>query len=352
MEGQDKNFLQKVHKLNQFLNRPDVVTQVTMTMKDIFFESAGAMFQVMHFPGLRSADDYGRASSAFGFRNAAVAESMLNHSSAATLPTSLTDICLTNPAGKRDELLTKKTCKAVYQCVRGYMGDDIYSYPAMLAQELLRVALEHNEMKDEIYLTVIKQITENPSESSAHKGFDLLGICLQSFAPSDLFVNYMEFFLREKAPPGSNLVQQLHMISAEETCEKQLSLAEIGQATGKQIESGWLYLRSGDLFPTYNYRWFLLEDATLRYFIEEGGVQKKEKAEIDVRKIQELEPLTHSTTKGKGYAKLDAFCKPKFCFDVHMVNKTKHRLVTDSEEDRERWLLALREAKSASWASS
>ena len=49
--------------------RSDRVTDITMVMKELFFEGAGDMFNLKHYPGLRSADDYGRASSSMGFKN-------------------------------------------------------------------------------------------------------------------------------------------------------------------------------------------------------------------------------------------------------------------------------------------
>jgi len=69
---QEKAFLNKAHRLFQFLGRSDLVTDITMTMKDMFFVNAGDMFNLKHFPGLRPAEDFGRAASSMGFRNTEV----------------------------------------------------------------------------------------------------------------------------------------------------------------------------------------------------------------------------------------------------------------------------------------
>lgn len=88
LAGHEKTFLQKAHKLFQFLGRSDMVTDITMVMKDIFFENVGDMFELRHFPNLRKSEEFGRAASSMGFRNTEVAEGMLKWSMA--LPTSLT----------------------------------------------------------------------------------------------------------------------------------------------------------------------------------------------------------------------------------------------------------------------
>ena len=97
-------------------------------------------------------------------------------------------------------------------------------------------------------------MTNNPSPASEAKALDLLQICLQSFAPSDVFVNYLEFFLRQSGSTG--LVRQLHLMSAEANLQdKQLSLADIGKVTGQMVHSGWMQLRSEGVFNSYTKYW-------------------------------------------------------------------------------------------------
>lgn len=55
-------------------------------------------------------------------------------------------------------MLLKKVMKQLWQCVQGYMGDLVLSYPSMLAQEVLRIALEYPCLKDEIYCILLKQV--------------------------------------------------------------------------------------------------------------------------------------------------------------------------------------------------
>lgn len=53
LAGSEKAFLSKAHRLFLFLGRSDRVTDITMAMKDMFFENAGDMFALPYYPGLR-----------------------------------------------------------------------------------------------------------------------------------------------------------------------------------------------------------------------------------------------------------------------------------------------------------
>lgn len=45
----------------------------------------------------------------------------------------------------------------------GFMGDRVMSYPNMLAKEVLDKGIQQPEMRDEIFVQIIKQVSDNPN---------------------------------------------------------------------------------------------------------------------------------------------------------------------------------------------
>jgi myosin heavy subunit len=99
----------------------------------------------------------------------------------------------------------------MFKHVMGFMGDRHYTYPMTLAAEALQTAYFHPVLRDELFLQIIKQITNNPSGESVEKGWLLLYITLSVFPPSSNLENYLEHFLRTNQRAGS-VLKQLHVI--------------------------------------------------------------------------------------------------------------------------------------------
>ena len=79
-----------------------------------------------------------------------------------------------------------------------FYGDRQVSYPVTLAHEVIVAGLSLPEVRDEILLQNIKQLTDNSSPFSVDRGWLLLSALLNYFPPSETFENYLELFLRRQ----------------------------------------------------------------------------------------------------------------------------------------------------------
>ncbi|XP_068459277.1 unconventional myosin-VIIb-like [Clinocottus analis] len=66
---------------------------------------------------------------------------------------------------------------------------------------IIGFALSRPDIRDEIYCQICKQLVNNKNRKSRMQGWLLLSICLGIFQPTDLFVKYLESFVR-KGPSG------------------------------------------------------------------------------------------------------------------------------------------------------
>lgn len=89
----------------------------------------------------------------------------------------------------------------LFKNVLGWMGDRQLSYPVMLLQDIVKKAITYPALRDEVYCQIIKQLTENPSEESRRKGWQLMLVCLMCFAPSVKLENYLGIWLKVHALP-------------------------------------------------------------------------------------------------------------------------------------------------------
>ncbi|CAN0085945.1 unnamed protein product, partial [Discosporangium mesarthrocarpum] len=82
----------------------------------------------------------------------------------------------------------------------GYCGDRKYQYPDALLREIVAKGIEMEPLQGELYVQVMKQLTENPKESSRQRCWEVVTMLLTCFPPPKEMENYVHFFVRSNAP--------------------------------------------------------------------------------------------------------------------------------------------------------
>lgn len=129
------------------------------------------------------------------FRKLQVKEQFLTFQSS-VIPKSLLDLNKDN----------NKLAMQIHKDLLGYMGDKQMPFPAMLAQDILRKGYEYKPIRDEIYLQIIKQLSNNPRPESVAKGWQIMCMCVGTFPPSFDFENFLLHYIIEKRDRGRGAV--------------------------------------------------------------------------------------------------------------------------------------------------
>jgi len=151
-----------------------------------------ARFDVKNFPNLRTADDFARGAV---LNKTKIKENFLSFQPM-VIPKSLTDLNREN----------NKVALQIHKDLLGYMGDKQLPFPAMLAQDILRKGYEFKAIRDEIYMQIIKQLTNNPRPESVAKGWQVMCMCVGTFPPSPDFENFLLHYIIEKRDRGRGAV--------------------------------------------------------------------------------------------------------------------------------------------------
>ncbi|XP_063056384.1 unconventional myosin-VIIa [Engraulis encrasicolus] len=109
--------------------------------------------------------------------------------------------------------LSHVACKA-FTAILKYMGD----YPTRQQQSPLELtdiifggATKHEELRDEIYCQIMKQMTSNNNRHSMEQGWQLLWLCCGLFPPSNILFKHAQRFLesRRKETLATECLQRL-----------------------------------------------------------------------------------------------------------------------------------------------
>ena len=96
--------------------------------------------------------------------------------------------------------------KTASRAILSYMGDKKNKKsPAHWA----RILVEHgngspDEFKNELFSQLVKQTTENPSQESLHRGWELLAICAGTFLPDAEFLPYLKSHFKDAVENSSS----------------------------------------------------------------------------------------------------------------------------------------------------
>ena len=104
------------------------------------------------------------------------------------------------------DLLDSRQIVKMHTSILGYCGDKLMQFPAALAQNVVKKVLANPEYRNEMFLLLMKHITDNPSKKSASRAWQLLCISVGYFPPStdfELFLlNFIQRHLRADDPIG------------------------------------------------------------------------------------------------------------------------------------------------------
>ncbi|XP_018905997.1 uncharacterized protein RhoGAP93B isoform X2 [Bemisia tabaci] len=105
-----------------------------------------------------------------------------------------------------DKALKKEACE-LFKLVQIYMSDR-KAKPEMtinsVAYDICNIGYTKAALRDELYIQICRQTTENPRKESLRRGWELLAICLAFFPPSPKFQAYLEGYMNRHRDPSLN----------------------------------------------------------------------------------------------------------------------------------------------------
>ncbi len=93
---------------------------------------------------------------AHSFTRVLMSDGVAHRASQQAIHTSMTKI----------DVLLSKPAVLCFKNILGYMGDKVMQYPSMLGREIVEKAIQEPELRDEVYVQLIKQTTSNPNPYS------------------------------------------------------------------------------------------------------------------------------------------------------------------------------------------
>lgn len=96
----------------------------------------------------------------------------------------------------------KKEAVDIFKLIQTYMGDRRSKVdPLSVALEVVVRGWSNQGLRDELYIQLCRQTTENFRYDSLERGWELLAICLAFFPPTPRFHNYLEGYIQRHMDP-------------------------------------------------------------------------------------------------------------------------------------------------------
>lgn len=104
-----------------------------------------------------------------------------------------------------DKSIKKEACD-LFKLIQLYMGDRRgRQAPISVALEIITKGWGSPNLRDEIYIQLSRQTTDNKREESLQRGWELMAMCLHFFPPSTRFHSYLEGYISKHVDHSMDL---------------------------------------------------------------------------------------------------------------------------------------------------
>ena len=149
-----------------------------------------------NYPKVRQPEDYANSTAFLGFGKAGIAKNMLNH----TKRQKDTLTAIADPADKAAVRAAKKKVRLTARLIRQYMGEAGAKSAADAAAQFLREGQgASNDMRDEMYLQIVKQMRNTKKPENTPKARELMLLACGAFAPGNEAEKFVLVFLKRNA---------------------------------------------------------------------------------------------------------------------------------------------------------
>ncbi|XP_066602742.1 rho GTPase-activating protein 39 isoform X2 [Prorops nasuta] len=103
-----------------------------------------------------------------------------------------------------EKLLKREACN-LFRLVQVYMGDRKANVGMTLdtvAMDIVNTVFSKPPLRDELYVQICRQTTENPRKESLRRGWELMAVCLAFVPPSATFEPYLEGYMNRHRDPN------------------------------------------------------------------------------------------------------------------------------------------------------